>query len=437
MIALFPTLALALPTFDGLSKIVVFLLMLSVLVVLHEAGHFLVARWNGVRVNDFAVGFGPTLLKWTSPRSGTNYRLNLLPIGGYCAMQGEDGQTSEAEQQREYREQVGSTVPVSGAESGRVAVAERTSVDTLPRLEMPVAAPARRAAFSAGAPGMRGGTLGAVPGADNFQAKTPWQRLAIIVAGPIANFILAFVILFVAAVTFGIASPTFSTKIGPLSPGSPGAKAGLQIGDEIVAVDGVRYTSGDKLVAKIQGSAGVPLHIEFMRHGSDSTVVVTPQAVRDGNKTVGRIGFIRIPEFQRVGFFQAIPVAGAEFANAFSSQISGYGQLIRHPAQYGASVSGPIGMERAASAYQDLGWGPYLDLAAMISVALGLLNLLPFPALDGGRAVFIIAEMLRGRPVEPEKEAFVHVTGFAVLITLMVFVAYHDISNIVTGKGVF
>ena len=87
-------LALALPSLDGLEKIALFLLMLSVLVVLHEGGHFLIARWNGVRVNDFAVGFGPTLLKWTSPRSGTNYRLNLLPIGGYCAMQGEDGRTS-------------------------------------------------------------------------------------------------------------------------------------------------------------------------------------------------------------------------------------------------------------------------------------------------------------------------------------------------------
>ena len=87
--------------------------------------------------------------------------------------------------------------------------------------------------------------------------------------------------------------------------------------------------------------------------------------------------------------------------------------------------------------YQDLGWGPYLSLAAAISIALGVLNLFPFPALDGGRAVFIIAEMLRGRPVEPEKEALVHITGFAVLMVLMVFVAYHDIANIVTGKGVF
>jgi len=94
-------------------------------------------------------------------------------------------------------------------------------------------------------------------------------------------------------------------------------------------------------------------------------------------------------------------------------------------------------MERAASEVQDLGWSPYLHLVAMISIALGVFNLLPIPALDGGRAVFILAEMVRGRPVDPEREALVHFTGFAVLMVLMVFVAYHDIANIVSGKGVF
>ncbi|MGH7330541.1 MAG: site-2 protease family protein, partial [Polyangiaceae bacterium] len=95
---------LALPSLAAVGKIVVFLIMLSVLVVLHELGHFVMARVNRVRVNDFALGMGPTLLRWTSPRSGTNYRLNLFPIGGYCAMQGEDGKTNEAEQQRRFRE---------------------------------------------------------------------------------------------------------------------------------------------------------------------------------------------------------------------------------------------------------------------------------------------------------------------------------------------
>jgi regulator of sigma E protease len=390
-------LALGLPSLDALGKIAVFLFMLSVLVVLHEAGHFLLARWNGVRVNDFAVGFGPTLLKWTSKRSGTNYRLNLLPIGGYCAMQGEDGRTSEAEQQRQFRAQ---------------------------------ADPA--ATVAATTPASTGGAA-----SDNFQSKTPFRRLSIVVAGPVANFILAYVILFVAAITFGIASTTWSTKIGPVTPGSPGAKAGLQIGDEIVAIDGVTYTNGDKLVDRIKASAGVPLRLTFRRHGVLETTTVTPQAVKEDGKTIGRVGFLRIPEFRRVGPLAAIPIAGTEFVNAIAGQLTGYAQLISHPVRNGANISGVIGMERAASAYQDLGWGPYLSLAAAISIALGVLNLLPFPALDGGRAVFIIAELVRGRPVEPEKEALVHVTGFAVLMVLMVFVAFHDIANIVTGKGVF
>ncbi len=397
MLATNHLIGLAFPSLDGIGKIAVFLLMLSVLVVLHEYGHFIMARLNGVRVNDFAVGFGPTLLKWTSPRSGTNYRLNLLPIGGYCAMQGEDGKTSEAEQQRHFRE---------GNDAGNFGVIAATAA-------------------------------GAVYAGDNFQAKTPLRRLSIIVAGPIANFLLAYAILFVAAVTFGIASNTSSTKIGPVEAGSPAAKAGLQIGDQVDTVDGVRYANGEKLVAKIRASAGVPLRLAFTRHGAQQSVTVTPRADKDGGKTIGRVGFIRIPEFQRVSPLAALPIAATEFGNGLVGQLSGYAQLLSHPARMAASVSGPIGMSRAASAYQDLGWGLYLGLAAMISIALGVLNLLPFPALDGGRAVFIVAEMLRGRPVEPDKEALVHVTGFAVLMVLMVFVAYRDIANILTGKGVF
>jgi regulator of sigma E protease len=376
------TLALVLPSLDGIGKVVVFLTMLSILVVLHEGGHFLLARLNGVRVNDFAVGFGPTLLKWTSKRSGTNYRINLLPIGGYCAMQGEDGRTSEAEQQRAFRESSGDT-------------------------------------------------------SDNFQSKTPLQRLAIVVAGPIANFILAFAILVFGAVTFGIPSPSFTAQIGPIIPGSPAALAGLQVGDDIVAIDGVRYDSGDAIVQKIRGSAGIPLKLTYRRHGVESTVSVTPERHTENGKVYGLIGFNRVPVYKQVGFFSALTVSGAMLRDMTVGQIGGLVQLVLHPVEHSSQLSGPIGMERAASAYQDIGWGPYMQLAAAISIALGIFNLLPIPALDGGRAAFIIAEMLRGRPVEAEKEALVHVTGFAVLMVLMVFVAFHDIANIISGKGVF
>jgi regulator of sigma E protease len=381
---LMPTLLglIALPL-DNIGKIAVFLVALSVLIVLHEAGHFLVARRNGVRVNDFAIGFGPTLLKWTSPRSGTNYRVNLLPLGGYCAMQGEDGKTSEAEQQRQFR-------------------------------------------------------TGERPDSDNFQAKTPWQRLAIVVAGPLANFILAFAILFVGAVAFGVASPdSWSTKIGPVNPNTPASRAGLKFGDEIVAIDGVAYDDGAAVVKKIRTSPGVPLELTYARHGTRHTVRVVPSSAKDGTTTIGRIGFVRVPNYVRVGPLDAIKLAGLGVWTGIGDNFSGIAALIKNPIERSQGLSGVIGMERAASEVQDFGWGPYLQLVAMISIALGVFNLLPIPALDGGRGIFIIAEMLRGRPVDAEKEALVHFTGFAVLMALMVFVAYHDIANIVAGKGVF
>src|SRR5579871_937165 len=242
---LLATMALAAPSLDGLGKVVVFMLALSVLIVLHEGGHFLVARLNGVRVNDFAIGFGPTLLKWTSPRSGTNYRLNLLPLGGYCAMQGEDGKTSEAEQQRAFR-------------NGQPAES------------------------------------------DNFQAKSPLKRLAIVVAGPIANFVLAYAIFFVAAVAFGIPSLTsWSTMMGDIKPDSPAARAGLQFGDRVVAIDGVPYANGGAVVDKIHGSAGKRIALTYERHGVEKTVFLVPAKFTDKEKgktvTVGRIGFVVIP----------------------------------------------------------------------------------------------------------------------------------------------
>jgi regulator of sigma E protease len=377
------TLALLAPSLDSAGKILIFLLALSVLIVLHEAGHFFVARRNGVRVNDFAIGFGPTLLKWTSPRSGTNYRINVLPLGGYCAMQGEDGKTNEAEQQRQFRS----------------------------------ANPAQ---------------------SDNFQAKTPLQRLSIVVAGPIANFILAFAILFLGAVTFGVATPdAWTTQIGTVLPGKPAAQAGLQFGDRITAIDGVPYSDGSEMVKKIRASANVPLKLTYLRHGVTATVQVTPVAGKENGKVIGQLGFVRVPNFVRTGPIDGLQRAGEDFWDGFIGNFTGLIGLITHPAEHAAGVSGVIGMERAASEVQDLGWSPYLHLVAMISIALGVFNLLPIPALDGGRAVFILAEMVRGRPVDPEREALVHFTGFAVLMVLMVFVAYHDIANIVSGKGVF
>lgn len=365
------------------EKLLLFLVMLSVLVVLHEYGHFLLARRNGVRVDDFALGMGPTLLKWTSKRSGTNYRINLFPIGGYCAMKGEDGKTTEAEQQRAFRNDV--------------------KHDD-----------------------------------DNFQAKTPWQRLAIVVAGPVANFIVALALLFVSFAAFGIPGPTPTTEVYQLVPGYPAQKAGLHPGDAITAINGVPMRDGDQLVHTIYAAPGKTLRVTYLRDGRTATVNVTTRVVRDGHgKPQGRLGFSPMPSMQPASIPAAAAAAWWQFSAVFMGTLNVLGQLVTNFAATAGQLQGPIGIAQVSAQVADFGWGLYLSLAATLSISLGIFNLLPIPALDGGRGLFIVVELLRGKPVDPEKEALVHFGGFAALIVVMLAVAYHDIARIVTGQAAF
>ena len=373
---------LAVVTFVGFEKVVTFLVMLSVLIVLHEAGHFVLARRNGVRVNEFAIGFGPKLLAWTSPRSGTQYTLRALPIGGFCAMEGEDNKVSEAAQQREF-------------------LAGGHAADS------------------------------------NFQAKSPWRRLAIIIAGPMANFVLCYLILLAGALAFGVASDKAMPVVGEILPASPAAIAGIRPGDRITAIDDVNITSGKTLVDTIHHALGRKLDLVYERNGVRTEVFVTPRACpAQVGKKFGCIGFQPVPAYERVDFGTAVRQSAVEFAAIANQTVGSIALLVTQFAKYAPEIAGPIGMGQVAATVQDWGWGPYFYLAATISFALGLFNLLPIPALDGGRAAFIIAELIRGRPVDPEKEAMVHIAGFAALMALIMLVAFHDIARIVNGQGV-
>jgi regulator of sigma E protease len=366
------------------EKLLLFLVMLSVLVVLHEYGHFLLARRNGVRVNDFALGMGPTLLKWTSKRSGTNYRLNLLPIGGYCAMQGEDGKTTESEQRREFL------------------------------------------------------ASGAGEQDDNFQAKSPLQRLSIVVAGPIANFVVALVLLFVSAAVFGVADQLPTTKVYQLTPGFPAEAAGIRPGDDIVAIDGVPMHDGEQLVHTIYARPGKAIRVTYRRDGRDTTVAITTRTMADAaGKPQGRIGFSPMPSLRRASIPEAASYAWNQFAAIVNGTLGVLGHLVTNFAGTASQIQGPIGIAQVSSQVADFGAGAYLSLAAALSISLGIFNLLPIPALDGGRGIFILVEMLRGKPVDPGKEALVHVGGFAALMVVMLAVAYHDIVRIVAGKAAF
>ena len=297
----------------NIEKILIFLVMLSVLVVFHEYGHFLIARLNKVRVLEFAVGMGPLIYGWRSKRSGTLYSLRALPIGGFCAMHGEDNKTSEAEKQREYRE----TVTINGKE-----------YDT-----------------------------------DNFQAKTPWQRLAIVVAGPVANFILTFAILIAGAVIFGVQSDKPQPLIGYVEPNSPAQHVGLRMNDRLLSIDGKAVHGGQQLVDKIHHSLGKRLTIAFERGGRTSTVSVVPAHCPPAQpKTQGCIGFLPVQAFQHVGFGEAVRDSGVAFEGIASQVFGSLVLLVSHPVKYGGQVSGVVGMGQAAMTFQDWGWGYYMRL---------------------------------------------------------------------------
>lgn len=351
-------------TLAGIGKFLIFLALLSVLVVFHEFGHFVFAKRAGVTVTDFAVGFGPTLL--SVRRGDTTYRLNALPLGGYCKMVGED------------------------------------SADT-----------------GASDPG-------------NFQHKSLGARFAIIAAGPIFNLALAVVIFALLAGFVGVAAGPTNVVYGVKSD-SQAAKAGLMPQDQIVALDHKPVRSGAEMIDYIHSHAGKIVAVDIVRAGKLIHLRILDKESVVGGERVGTFGFYPTQALEHKPPLDAIVYGFVRVGQTAVLQFVGIADAIRN---HDASViSGPVGIAHVVIGAESLGVWPVLELMATISVVLGLFNLLPLPALDGGRLAFLVVELIRGRPVNPEREGLVHLTGFALLMVLVVFVTYHDIVQWVHGKG--
>jgi len=321
--------------------IVLAVLAFGAMILVHEFGHFILARRVGVRVHAFAIGFGPTILAWR--RGETTYSWNALPLGGYVRMEGEDAEGDGS--------------------------------------------------------------------AASFRAKSVGARMAIIAGGPAMNFLLAIVILAVSAATGGVPGGA-STRIGTLEPAWPAALAGLQPGDEIVAIDGVSMTSGEQVIQTIHRSAGRELVLEVRRGNEVLTARVTPRldAARALWWGVERTG-------QIVGLIVGI-----------------IGMLVRE-GRVLENLGGPLAAGSMLTQAATLGVQTYLQLTAFLSVMIGLFNLFPIPALDGARLAFLALEGIRRRPIDPRREGWVHMVGFALLILLLVFLTVQDVRRLIGAGG--
>lgn len=375
--------------FEGLSIwgtgpigwLIPFLFVLSIIVFFHELGHFLVARWCGVRVLVFSVGFGSEIFGFTD-RHGTRWKFSVIPLGGYVKFFGDENAAS---------------VPDQDAVAGMNESQRRQS----------------------------------------FFHKTVGQRTAIVAAGPIANFILAVVIF---AAIFAIYGKQISTpRVDAVQENSAAAAAGFQPGDVIVAIDGRPIESFSDMQRIVAVSAGRVLRVEVERGGTLLTLNAEPaiREVTDNFGNVSRIGVLGITRSMEPGDVRTEPVGpvravamGAEQTWFVIEQTMTYLYRVVAGREAADQLGGPIRIAQVSGQMASLGLMPILHLAAVLSVSIGLLNLFPIPLLDGGHLLFYAIEAIRGRPLSERAQEVGFRIGLALVVMLMVFATYNDISGL-------
>ncbi len=354
-----------------------FVFIISVIVFVHEMGHYLIARHNGVRVEVFSIGFGPELFGWDSV-AGTRWKVCLLPLGGYVKMFGE----SEA----------------ASTPSGEVR--EMTPDEQ----------------------------------AVSFHHKRLGQRTAIVVGGPLANFLLAVVILFFMFVTVG--QRITPADISEVQPGSPAEAAGMQPGDTIVTIEASAVDRFETLQRIVRESAGVPLRFVVLRDGAEVELVVTPRLVevtdRFGNQQgIGRIGVMRSggTTFVRHDPLTAIRAAAEETASITMMTLRYLGQIIAGT-RGTDELGGPIRIAQISAQVAEEGLVTVFWFMALLSINLGLINLFPIPMVDGGHLLFYAFEAIRGKPLGERAQEYGFRIGLAVILTLFIFITWNDLVNL-------
>ncbi len=334
------------------------LIIFSAIVIFHELGHFLLAKWNGIEVIEFSLGMGPRLLShvW----GDTRYSLKLLPIGGSCQMVGEE-----------------------------------------------------EASDSEGA----------------FGNKSVWARIAVVAAGPVFNFILAWVLALIIVGSVG-----YDNTMVDIIPDSAAAEAGMEDGDQIISINGSRTFLYREVSLYSSLHQGQTATVVYERNGEKQTVVLTPKKSDTGAYLYG---FSRTVQREKGGVLETVGYSAAEVRYWLKATFESLKMLIG--GQVGLEeMSGPVGIvSTIGDTYKESrvdGWYyvtmNMIMIAILLSVNLGVMNLLPIPALDGGRLVFLILEAIRGKAIPQEKESMVHFTGFVLLMGLMAVILFSDLHKL-------
>ncbi len=353
------------------SYVIPFLLILSIVVFVHELGHYLVARWNGVRVDVFSIGFGPELFGITD-RAGTRWKVSALPLGGYVRMHGD-------------------------ADAASATVNAKAALDP-----------------------------------DSFPAKSALQRMAIVAAGPLANILFAIVAMAILFATVG--RPFTPAEVGEVQPDSAAAVAGLQPGDRITAVDQQPVESFEELQFIVRGSPGVALTFALERGGVPQEIVVTPRAseLEDRFGQVHKIGLIGVSrsraatEFRRSNPAFALVDATTETFGLITATLEGIGEMIVG-SRTTEELGGPLRIGYMSGEIAKDGVVQIMQFVAFLSINLGLINLFPIPVLDGGHLVLYAIELVRGRPINERSQEMAFRFGLALVLSLMVFATWNDL----------
>lgn len=341
-----------------------FVLIFGLVVISHELGHFLLAKAGGIHVVEFAVGMGPTLISFRTKE--TKYSIKLLPIGGACMFEGEDGlRVSEGEDQ-------------SGS----------------------------------------------------FNNANVWTRISTVLAGPIFNFILAFVISMIMVQMIHISTPVIQ-----VAPDGAAYEAGLMDGDKIVALNDEKIYLFEELHLFNRVNGGKEAKVTVERDGELVDVMLTPKWNAESN--THQIGIYCVGVAEEKGLARA-KYAIYEMRYCVKATYKSLALLLQGQVK-SDEMAGPVGIAvnvvgKTYDQAKEYGWQTVLvnmmNITLLLSVNLGILNLLPLPALDGGRLVFLFIEVLRGKPIPPEKEGLVHMIGLMFFMGLMIFVFFNDLRNI-------